>query len=206
MSAFVAIALAIALAGGSQQANAEPKRRFNKLTFENRDPSNPRFRFEHELASCARPMDSSDFVVQPGEVSRRHYYEKLFEDGCISETKELGWIVTATRPQDGFRWQCRLRLVNHIDPVSAWWRVKIATDSMQPLGQGPAGSADLCTDGTLVKSAVCHTTDESSFERADCLNQGAELYGTITITLGGPSMPLPPPEQLTNPLEPNAPG
>jgi hypothetical protein len=209
MRTLPAIALAIALVGGSLHANAEPKRRFNTLQVENRDPSSPRFQFEQELASCARPMEGPNFVVGPGEVSSRRYYEKLFEDGCISETKELGWLVTATRAQDNFRWQCRLRLVNQIDPVSTWWRIKLEANSAQPVAQG---AADLCRDGTLVKSAICHTTDETSFERADCLNQGADLYGTISVTLGGP--PLPPPQphpqpspaQLANPLVPNAPG
>ncbi|MGN6652536.1 hypothetical protein [Trinickia sp.] len=186
MRALTAIACAIALLCGALHANAGPQRRFNSLVFESKDPGNPTFRFEQEIASCARPMGEEGFTVKPGQVFSRHYYEKLFEAGCFSETKELGWIVTATRPQDNFRWQCHVRLINGIDSKSEWWRVKIQTKAVEPVAPG---TADLCTDRTLIRSAVCETTDESSFERADCLNQTSDSHGKIRITLGGPPMP-----------------
>lgn len=142
-------------------------------------------------------MAAEDFTVEPGQEQRRRYYEKLFEDDCFFHSKRFRWLVTASRPRDNFRWQCRVGLVNRIDPETQWWRVRVETESAQSVAPG---ADDLCTDGTLVKSAVCDTTDETSFEKADCLNRNTDLHGKITITLGGPPIPPSPASELINPL------
>lgn len=183
---------------GATQAGAEPKRRFNTVTWDNYDPNNPRFEFEQEKASCARPMGGVEhFVVAQGWNPAYSYYDKLFEDDCMYETKELHWLVKASRPQDGLKWQCRVRLLRRYDQAQDEFVTRIETEAAQPVAPG---SPDLCTNGTLFKSATCEISDAQEFGRGDCLNRDSEYNGKIKIKFGGPPLPVVPASEQINPL------
>jgi hypothetical protein len=183
MRIIILITLAIAAISASLHANAEPKRRFNMLVFNNFGPDNTRFEIEQDFASCARPVGPENLTVRPGRSEERRYYEKLSEDDCFYETKELRWLVTASRPEDNFRWQCRMHLINRIQPETDWFRLKVGIEPVEPV---TPGTADLCTDGTLFKSAICEDADKTRIGQSNCLNQYVDMHGRITIELGGP--------------------
>lgn len=168
------------------------------LVFENYGPNNPRFEMEQEFASCARPVGAETLAIPRGETKERRYYEKLAENDCFFEAKELRWLITVSRPEDNFEWQCRMRLINRIDPEINWWRIKVEIAPVTP------GTPNLCTDGTLFKSVIC--TDPESGTQSNCLNQNSNDFGKIRITLGGPPLaPAPAPASWSiNPLTTSA--
>lgn len=197
MRAMLLLMLAGALLCSSIQAGAEPKRRFNAVTWDNYDPSNPRFEFEQEKASCAGPAGVKHFTVAQGWNPPYQYFEKLFDNDCMYETKELHWLVKASRPQDGLQWQCRVRLLRRYDQEQEWFVTRVETEAAQPVAPG---SPDLCTNGTLFKSATCEISDVQLFGRGDCLNRDSEYNGKIEIKFGGPPLPVVPASEQINPL------
>ncbi|PTB18730.1 hypothetical protein C9I57_22310 [Trinickia symbiotica] len=155
-----------------------------------------------EVSSCAKPVaGNANFTLNRGWNETYRYYEKLSEDNCFYETKELRWLVTASRQEDNFRWQCRMRLTNRFDAEIGWFRTKVETKPVEPVAPG---ASDLCTDGTLFKSAICESSDKASWGRANCLNQESDMHGKIIIKLGGPPLPPAPPSWSVNPLTTSA--
>lgn len=179
------------------QVGAEPKKRFNAVTWDNYDASHPRFDFEQEMASCARPAGVKNFTVAQGWNAPYQYFEKLFDNGCMYETKQFHWLVKASRPQDGLQWQCRMRLLRRYDQERGWFVTRIETEAVQPVAPG---SPDLCTNGTLFKSATCEISDVQAFGQEDCLNRDSEYNGKIKIKFGGPPLPAAPASERANPL------
>lgn len=197
MRTFVVFALMGALLGCAAQVDAQPKRRFNAIVWDNYDPSNPRFEFIQENASCARAAGPTHFTVAQGWNPNYRYSEKLFQNDCMYEPKELHWLVKASRPRDGFEWQCRMRLIRRFDQESGWFVTRVETEAVQPV---EPGSADPCTDGTLFKSAVCEVSDVQSFGRENCLNRDSDYNGRTTVVFGGPPLPAVPASERLNPL------
>ncbi|MEX3956611.1 hypothetical protein [Trinickia sp. EG282A] len=203
MRIFVLFALAISAISVSPHANADPVRRFNIIEVDNYGANNPRFEMTQEFASCAKPVAGKEkFTLERGWNEKYRYYELLSEDSCFYETKELRWLVTASRQEDNFRWQCRMRLTNRFDAEIRWFRTKVEIEPVEPVAPG---ASDLCTDGTLFKSAICESSDKASWERANCLNQDSDMHGNITIKLGGPPLPPAPASWSVNPLTTSAP-
>jgi hypothetical protein len=197
MRTFMLLMLTGALLGTSLQVNAEPRKRFNEIVWDNSDAHNPRFEFEHVKALCAGPSGVRDFTVVQGWNPRYGYFERLFENDCFYETKELHWLVKASRPQDGLQRQCRMRLLRRYDPEEGWFVTRIETDAARPVAPG---ADDLCTNGTLFKAAICENSDTQAAGKADCLNRDSEHNGKITIRFGGPALPPVPASERINPL------
>lgn len=197
MRTFLVLVVAGVFMGVSLQVSAEPQRRYNTITFENASADNPQFAFRQELGSCARSVGPQNFTIVQGWNPHYRYYERLFERDCMYETKELHWLVTASRPQDGLDRQCRMKLTRRFDRASGWFITRIDVEAAKPVAQG---AADLCTNGTLFKSATCEVSDVQAFGRDDCLNRDSDHHGKITVVLGGPPLPPAPQSERINPL------
>ncbi len=197
MRTFIVFVLMGALLGSAMQVGAEPKRRFNAIIWNNYAAGNPHFEFVQENASCARAAGPRHFTVAQGWNPNYRYSDKLFENDCMFEPKELHWLVKASRPQDGFAWQCRMRLIRHIDKDSGWFVTRVETEAVQPV---EPGSPDYCANGTLFKSAICETSDVQLFGSEDCLNRDSDFNGRTTVVFGGPPLPPVPASERLNPL------